>query len=110
MLIYVDISTRSGGGGDALMRDFDQLDRSIESSFNAFQNSMYQMERDMEREGATMDPSQGSFQSYEKSSSKINDEPELVSVKTNDNGKINTIEEEIGADGEPRILSDNCKI
>lgn len=92
------------------MRDFDQLDRSIESSFNAFQNSMYQMERDMEREGATMDPSQGSFQSYEKSSSKINDEPELVSVKTNDNGKINTIEEEIGADGEPRILSDNCKI
>jgi len=107
---YEDVSTRSGGGGvdvDESMRDFNQLDRDLEASFNQFQNSMYQMERDMEREEASMDPSQGSFQSFEKSSSKINDEPELVSMKTNDNGKINTIEEEIGADGEPRILSDN---
>ena len=67
------------------------------------------MERDMEQEAASNPNSYTNFQSYSKSSSKINDEPELVSVKTNDNGKINEIEEEIGADGEPRIISQNCE-
>ena len=91
------------------MRDFEQLDRDIESSFNQFQNSMFQMERDMEQEAASNPNSNTNFQSYSKSSSKINDEPELVSVKTNNNGKINEIEEEIGPDGEPKILSQHCE-
>ena len=38
------------------------------------------------------------FKSY-----KVNDEPEEVAVETNNNGRINNYEEEIGADGKVKV-------
>ena len=93
---------------DPFMADMEQFDRAMDDSMRNMEKSMIQMQRDMEKEAA-MNPGSTNFQSYQKSSSKINDEPELVSVKTNNNGKIDNIEEEIGPDGQARILSENSK-
>ena len=105
---FLDIRTRGQPEVDPFIADIEQFDRALDSSMRNMEQSMMQMQRDMEKEAA-MNPGSTNFQSYEKSSSKINDQPELVSVKTNNNGKIDNIEEEIGPDGQARILSDNSK-
>ena len=105
---FLDIQTRGQPEVDPFIADIEQFDRALDSSMRNMEQSMMQMQRDMEKEAA-MNPGSTNFQSYEKSSSKINDQPELVSVKTNNNGKIDNIEEEIGPDGQARILSENCK-
>ena len=56
---------------------------------------------------AGSDPN-SNFQSYSSSSSKINDNPEDVKVHTNNNGRINNYEEEIGADGKVKVISDDA--
>ena len=40
----------------------------------------------------------------------MNDNPEEVKVETNNNGRINNYEEEIGADGKVKILSETTEV
>mgnify|MGYP000065894023 CR=1 FL=1 len=57
---------------------------------------------------AGSDPN-SNFQSYSSSSYKVNDNREEVKVSTNNNGRINNYEEEIGADGKVKVLSETTE-